>query len=80
MKTTIPGMILSGLMACTLAACDTTPMNNDSTMGSSSAGTTASSAAKGDNTQRGAMPVNCTNSTNTDGTAAPGTNCPTEAH
>lgn len=82
MKTTLSGLI-AGVLACTLAACTSTPMNSDTTMGSSSAGTTTVTGANGDNTNRGATPVNCTTNTTADGTTVagtPGTNCPTEAH
>ena len=60
MKSTIPGIILGGVMAFTLAACSTTPMNRDSSMGSSAAGMTSSSdgaMADGTNKMRGAAPV-----------------------
>lgn len=90
MKTTITGFILGGVMAFTLAACNTTPMNDDSTMGSSvgsnTAGTTAAGGAtpmKGDTAPRGATPVNCTTNTTADNTSVPtvpGTNCPAESH
>lgn len=86
MKSTIPGMILGGVMAFTLAACNTTPMNSNSSMGSSMAGTTAASDgtnADGANKMRGAAPVNCTTNVAADGTNAantPGTKCPTESH
>lgn len=94
MKTTISGMILGGVMAFTLAACNTTPMNSDGSAGSSSAGMSNSSAsgmdsssdaarAAGTNSARGAVPVNCTTNTNADGTNAantPGAKCPTESH
>jgi hypothetical protein len=87
MKSTIPGMILGGVMALTLAACNTTPMNSDTSMGRSSAGTTTSSAdgtsADGTNKMRGAAPVNCTTNVSADGTNAantPGAKCPTESH
>ena len=86
MKSTIPGMILGGVMAFTLAACNTTPMNNDSSMGSSTAGSTTATDGTnvdGANKMRGAAPVNCTTNTNADGTNAsntPGTKCPTESH
>lgn len=86
MKTTIPGLILGGVMAFTLAACTSTPMNGDMAAGSSSTGMTAASdPAKGDSTSspRSAAPVNCTTNTATDGTNAannPGAKCPTESH
>lgn len=86
MKSTIPGMILGGVMALTLAACNTTPMNSDASMGRSSAGMTSSSEgsmADGTNKMRGAAPVNCTTNVNADGTNAantPGAKCPTESH
>jgi hypothetical protein len=85
MKTTISGMILGSVMAYTLAACNTTPMNSDSAAGSSNAGMSASSdPAKADTTTgRGATPVNCTTNTAADGTNAannPGAKCPTESH
>lgn len=85
MKKTISGMILGGVMALTLAACNTTPMNSDSAMGSSQAGMTQSSdGAKASNDfSSGAAPVNCTTNTAADGTNAannPGAKCPTESH
>lgn len=85
MKSTISGIILGGVMAFTLAACNTTPMNSNA-MGSSSAGTTAASdgtMADGTNKMRGAAAVNCTTNVNADGTNAsntPGSKCPTESH
>lgn len=88
MKTTIPGMILCGMMALTLAACNTTPMNSDSTSasGSSQAAMTSSgdgAKADGTNAATGKAPVNCTTNTAADGTNAannPGAKCPTESH
>lgn len=86
MKSTIPGMILGGVMAFTLAACNTTPMNSGTSMGSSAAGSTTASEGSmvdGTNKRRGADPVNCTTNVNADGTAAantPGAKCPTESH
>lgn len=85
MKTTIPGMILGGVLALTLAACNTTPMNGDVAMGSSQTGMTRSSdGAKASNDfSSTAAPVNCTTNTAADGTNAannPGAKCPTESH
>jgi hypothetical protein len=86
MKTTIPGLILGGMMVFTLAACNTTPMNSDGAMGSSSTGMTAvGDPAKGDDniTARGAASVNCATNMAADGTNAadnPGARCPTESH
>jgi Flp pilus assembly protein TadD len=85
MKTTLPGMILGGMMALTLAACNTTPMNSDSTStststsastsasGSSQAAMTGSSdgmKADGTTPATGKAPVNCTTNTAADGTNA----------
>lgn len=86
MKSTIPRMILGGVMAFTLAACNTTPMNSNASMGGSMAGTSSASdgtTVDGTNKMRGAAPVNCTTNMNSDGTNAsntPGTKCPTESH
>ncbi len=86
MKTTIPGMILGGVMALTLAACSSTPMSSDSATGSSQAAMTGSSdgaKAAGTMPAAGKAPVNCTTNTAADGTNAannPGAKCPTESH
>ena len=85
MKTTISGLILGGVMAFSLAACNTTPMNSDGAMGSSGAGMTSSGAPSGtgENAGRGSAPVNCTINGTTDGTSVgntPGSKCPTESH
>ena len=92
MKTTLSGWLLGGLTVFTLAACNTTPMNSDSSMGSSGAGTTGTSgntsstapSERGDSPPRASTPVNCTtNTTAADGTTVagtPGMACPTEMH
>lgn len=86
MKTTIPGMILGSVMALTLAACNTTPMNSDSATGSSTTGMTRSSdssTVNGTDMNRTKAAVNCKTNTNSDGTNAadtPGAKCPTESH
>ena len=86
MKTTIPGIVLGGMLALTLAACNTTPLNSDAATGSSQAAMTSSSdGAKADSTNpaTGKAPVNCTTNTAADGTNAannPGAKCPTESH
>jgi hypothetical protein len=85
MKTSISGMIFGGLVALTLSACNTTPMNSDNAMGSSQAGMTQSSDGSKAmvNNASGKMPVNCATNTAVDGTNAannPGAQCPTESH
>lgn len=86
MKTTISGLILGGVMAFSLAACNTTPMNSDSGTGSSRAGMTGSSDSttmNGTDMNRTKAQVNCKTNTNADGTNAadtPGAKCPTESH
>lgn len=96
MKTPISSLVAGTIMAFTLAACSSTPMNSDTAMGSSgssASGTSASSGvgttsgvatgAQGMNSSRSSTPINCTNNTTASGTdvaTTPGMNCPNESH